>query len=111
MAAVSKDIRAISKVIAIVTGGASGLGQATAARLVQNGARVTIADLPTSKGDEVAKQLGNNCAFVPTNVSECCIRQKIHCSLVRQKACSTHVISSYIIYRLAFSTIHGAGKW
>ena len=82
MAAVSKDIRAISKVIAIVTGGASGLGQATAARLVQNGARVTIADLPTSKGDEVAKQLGNNCAFVPTNVSECCIRQKIHCSIV-----------------------------
>ena len=83
MAAASKDIRAISKVIAIVTGGASGLGKATAARLVQNGARVTIADLPTSKGNDVAKELGDNCAFVPTNVSECCIRQKLHNGLVR----------------------------
>ena len=69
MAAISKDIRAISKVIAIVTGGASGLGKATAARLVQNGARVTIADLPTSKGNDVAKELGEKCTFVPTNVS------------------------------------------
>lgn len=69
MAAVSKDIRAISRVIAIVTGGASGLGKATAARLVQNGARVTIADLPTSKGNDVAKELGENCTFVPTNVT------------------------------------------
>ena len=69
MAAISKDIRAISKVIAIVTGGASGLGKATAVRLVQNGARVTIADLPTSNGNDVAKELGEKCAFVPTNVS------------------------------------------
>lgn len=76
MAAISKDIRAISKVIAVVTGGASGLGKAAVARLVQNGARVTIADLPTSKGDDVAKELGENCSFVPTNVSECSIKEK-----------------------------------
>ena len=69
MSAISKDIRAISKVIAIVTGGASGLGKATAARLVQNGACVTIADLLTSKGKDVAKELGEKCTFVPTNVS------------------------------------------
>lgn len=69
MAAVSKDIRTVSKVIAIVTGGASGLGRATATRLVRNGARVTIADLPNSKGDDVARELGENCSFVPTNVS------------------------------------------
>jgi len=69
MASVSKDIRSISKVVAIVTGGASGLGRATAARLVRNGARVGIADLPTSKGDDVAKELGENCTFVPTDVS------------------------------------------
>ena len=69
MAAISKDIRAISKVIAIVTGGASGLGKATAARLVENGARVTIADLPASNGKDVAKELGENCIFFPTNVS------------------------------------------
>jgi len=69
MTAVSKDIRSISKVIAIVTGGGSGLGRATAARLVRNGARVTIADLPSSKGDDVAKELGEGCTFVPTDVS------------------------------------------
>ena len=69
MAAISKDIRAISKVIAIVTGGASGLGRATAARLVQNGACVTIADVLTSKGKDVAKELGEKCTFVPTDVS------------------------------------------
>jgi len=69
MVSVSKDIRSLSKVIAIVTGGASGLGRATVARLVRNGARVTIADLPTSKGDDVAKELGERCTFVPANVS------------------------------------------
>lgn len=86
MAAVSKDIRAISKVIAIVTGGASGLGRATAARLVQNGACVTIADLPTSKGNDVAKELGENCTFAPTNVSECCIRRTSFSALLWSRA-------------------------
>ena len=69
MAAISKDIRAISKVIAIVTGGASGLGKATAARLVEKGACVTIADLPNSNGKDVARELGEKCTFFPTNVS------------------------------------------
>jgi len=68
-AVISKDVRAISKVITIVTDGASGLGKATAARLVQNGAHVTIADLPNSKGNDVAKELGEKCTFLPTNVS------------------------------------------
>ena len=36
-------------VIAIVSGGASGLGAATASYLVRNGARVVVADLPQAK--------------------------------------------------------------
>ncbi|KAL9973261.1 hypothetical protein ACROYT_G019690 [Oculina patagonica] len=53
----------------LVAGGANGLGRATAQRLVQHGCRVVIADLPLSGGDKVASDLGENCIFVPTDVS------------------------------------------
>jgi len=43
---------------AVVVGGASGMARATAEMLVREGARVSILDLPASKGAEVAKQLG-----------------------------------------------------
>jgi 3-hydroxyacyl-CoA dehydrogenase/3-hydroxy-2-methylbutyryl-CoA dehydrogenase len=52
----------------LVTGGASGLGKATAQRLIRNGARVVIADLPSSDGENVAKEFGENCTFSPTDV-------------------------------------------
>src|SRR5690606_27122900 len=52
---------------AIVTGGASGLGLATARRLAAEGAIVTIIDLPTSRGDEVAAELGG--VFSPADVT------------------------------------------
>ena len=50
---------------AVVTGGASGLGRATAARLVDLGAQVVLLDLPTSAGDSTAKELGERCHFAP----------------------------------------------
>jgi NAD(P)-dependent dehydrogenase (short-subunit alcohol dehydrogenase family) len=53
---------------ALVTGGASGLGRATAERLVQSGARVVIADLSASDGKSVAERLG--ATFVPTDVTD-----------------------------------------
>jgi NAD(P)-dependent dehydrogenase (short-subunit alcohol dehydrogenase family) len=52
---------------ALVTGGASGLGLATARALAAAGARVVIADLPGSRGAEVAAELG--LTFVPTDVT------------------------------------------
>jgi 3-hydroxyacyl-CoA dehydrogenase / 3-hydroxy-2-methylbutyryl-CoA dehydrogenase len=51
-----------------VTGGASGLGRATAERFVREGAKVVICDLPKSAGQEVAEQLGENATFSPTDV-------------------------------------------
>ena len=60
---------ALQRITCLVTGGASGLGQATAQRLVRQGARVVIADLPTSNGENVAKELGESCTFAPTDVS------------------------------------------
>ena len=62
------EFRSISKAIALVTGGASGLGRAAAARLVRQGASVVIADLPSSRGEEVAREIGGNATFVPTDV-------------------------------------------
>lgn len=55
--------------IGVVTGGASGLGLATARRLLAKGMQVVIADLPTSKGAEVAAELGDAARFVPADVS------------------------------------------
>lgn len=52
----------------LVTGGASGLGLATARALAKAGAAVTILDLPTSNGAEVAEQLGGR--FVAGDVRE-----------------------------------------
>lgn len=57
----------LSNAVALVTGGASGLGAATAAALQKLGAKVVIADMPTSAGAEVAKSL--NAVFVPCDVT------------------------------------------
>lgn len=53
---------------AVVTGGASGLGRATAARLAAAGAHVVILDLPGAPGKEVAAELGPNVVFSPGDV-------------------------------------------
>ena len=54
----------------LVTGGASGLGLSTARRLAALGARVVIADLPTSSGREAAADLGGEARFVATDVTD-----------------------------------------
>jgi 3-hydroxyacyl-CoA dehydrogenase / 3-hydroxy-2-methylbutyryl-CoA dehydrogenase len=54
---------------AVITGGASGLGRATAARLVAAGGRVALLDLATSAGADVAKSLGPAALFAPADVT------------------------------------------
>lgn len=53
--------------IAIITGGASGIGKATAEKFVQEGAKVIIWDLNEQRGNEVAKELGAKFAKVNTS--------------------------------------------
>jgi NAD(P)-dependent dehydrogenase (short-subunit alcohol dehydrogenase family) len=54
--------------VALVTGGASGLGLATTRELLAAGAKVVILDLPTSSGEQVAKELGENVRFAAADV-------------------------------------------
>lgn len=56
--------------MSLVTGGASGLGKATVERLIRQGGRVVLCDLPISKGSEVAKEFGEkDVVFVPVDVN------------------------------------------
>jgi len=55
---------------ALVAGGASGLGAATARRLHAEGARVTIADLNAEKGEALASELGDGAGFVSCDVTD-----------------------------------------
>jgi NAD(P)-dependent dehydrogenase (short-subunit alcohol dehydrogenase family) len=59
----------IKDVVCLVTGGASGLGLATAKRLLNQGAKVVIVDVVSSEGETIAKELGTNCTFVQADVS------------------------------------------
>jgi NAD(P)-dependent dehydrogenase (short-subunit alcohol dehydrogenase family) len=57
-------------IAAVVTGGASGLGLATAKRLVARGSSVTIADLPSSAGKQVADGLGPQVRFAAVDITD-----------------------------------------
>ena len=56
--------------VALVTGGASGLGGATSRRLHAAGASVVILDLPSSPGKALAEELGDRVRFAPTDVRD-----------------------------------------
>jgi NAD(P)-dependent dehydrogenase (short-subunit alcohol dehydrogenase family) len=56
--------------VAIVTGGAGGLGRATVELFVEEGARVVIADVDAAGGKALATELGPAVAFQPTDVAD-----------------------------------------
>ena len=60
----------VSDSVAVVTGGASGLGLATAKALIAEGATVVILDLPSSDGEIVAKELGDRVRFSAGDVTD-----------------------------------------
>ncbi len=55
--------------VAVITGGASGLGLATARKLTAEGAAVVLIDLPGSAGAEIAAELGDRARFSPGDVT------------------------------------------
>lgn len=59
----------INGAVAIVTGGASGLGAATVEMLIDKGAKCVVADLNEEKGKEFATKFGDKAVFVKCNVT------------------------------------------
>jgi 3-hydroxyacyl-CoA dehydrogenase / 3-hydroxy-2-methylbutyryl-CoA dehydrogenase len=55
--------------VAVVTGGASGLGEAVVRAVVAEGGRAGIVDLPESRGGEVADELGPSVRFFPADIT------------------------------------------
>ncbi len=56
--------------VAIVTGGASGIGKATSELFVQEGAKVVIADILDTEGERLASELGSSACYAHTDVSD-----------------------------------------
>ena len=60
----------LSETTALVAGGASGLGAATARALAERGARVAVVDLDGDKAEALAKELGGEAIFHQADVTE-----------------------------------------
>ena len=85
----------VSGNVALVTGAASGLGEATARRLHAHGAAVVLADLSEARGEAIAKELGSNTRFV-------------RCDVTSESDVSAAVAAGAAMGRLAMS-VHCAG--
>jgi len=56
--------------VAIITGGASGIGAATVRLFVKEGARVVVADMQRERGEALAEELGKAAMFVSCEVRQ-----------------------------------------
>jgi 3-oxoacyl-[acyl-carrier protein] reductase len=56
--------------VCIVTGGAAGIGKATAEKFAQEGAKVVICDVNVEAGQALVEQLGNDASFYKVNVTD-----------------------------------------
>ncbi|MCA9574498.1 MAG: SDR family NAD(P)-dependent oxidoreductase [Polyangiales bacterium] len=60
----------LNDTVALVTGGASGLGEATARRFVAAGAKVVVVDLDADRGEALSKELAGQVTYVKGNVAD-----------------------------------------
>jgi NAD(P)-dependent dehydrogenase (short-subunit alcohol dehydrogenase family) len=75
----ASDSQRLAGKVAVITGAASGIGKATAAEFVRNGARVILADVQDDAGRAVAAELGAAASYTRCDVTggtgawTCCI--------------------------------------
>ena len=60
----------IKEAVAVVTGGASGLGLASVRALLERGAKVVVLDIPNSEGEAIADTLSERVRFAPADVTD-----------------------------------------
>jgi len=98
----------ISGKIAVVTGGASGLGRGTVERFVADGAKVAIFDLNEPGGTALAGELGDNVDYYSVNVTD---SQSVQAGLdaVVAKWGGLHVVCNYAGIGMAAKTYGKAG--
>jgi len=63
-------MKKLKEKVAIVTGGASGIGEATVKLFIEEGACIVIADIQDEKGHQLAKELGARASYIHTDVSQ-----------------------------------------
>lgn len=56
--------------VALITGAAQGMGESHARVFVEEGAKVIVADMAQEAGERLAKELGENAAFMRLDVSD-----------------------------------------
>ena len=94
--------------VAIITGGASGLGEATVRRLAGMGARVAIFDMNEARGNAVAAELGANVSYQNVNVSsEESVQAAIAAVMARHGA--LHICCNYAGIANAIKTLGKQG--
>jgi len=70
-------MKPIKEMSVVITGGGSGIGEATARYLAAQGAKVTICGRREDRIKAVAKEIGSNCAWVTADVTSSTDRQKL----------------------------------
>ncbi|KUH85504.1 MULTISPECIES: SDR family oxidoreductase [unclassified Mycobacterium] len=65
-----QDLNGLSGLVAIVTGGARGLGAAFSRHIVDRGGRVVVADILDDEGEQLAEELGSAARYAHLDVTE-----------------------------------------
>jgi len=98
----------INNKVAIVTGGASGLGEATVRRLHALGAKVAIFDMNEERGAIIKEELGEDVAFFNVNVtSEESVSKAI--ASVMSKFGAIHILNNFAGIAIPLKTINKEG--
>jgi 3-hydroxyacyl-CoA dehydrogenase / 3-hydroxy-2-methylbutyryl-CoA dehydrogenase len=96
--------------VAVITGGASGLGEATSRKLVSMGAKVAIFDVNQDKGQALVKELGDAAIFCNVNVtSEESVQAGIAAAMERFGA--IHICCNYAGIGGAIKTVGKDGPY